>query len=134
MLRVILLVNGMLAAVVVIQSRAGGGNVAVVDRSAMISLSLSYSITDCACTGCIDQIEVGWVPGARLFCAYDNNPRCSTASTGTSTQMVTTPSSPGLYDLRFGLAQDYSCFQGGRTDWFTGAPSAAGRVGVICVR
>lgn len=111
----------------------GGGNTAVVMAGSTMSWVLGYSIVDCGCTGCIDQIEVGLVPGRREFCAYDGNPSCATASTGSRTRSAAVPMASGLYDVRFFRAQDNGCNAMGRTDWWLGVPPADNRIGVICV-
>ena len=111
-----------------------GGRTTVVAGGASVTMTLGYSIRDCGCAGCIDQIEVGVVPGSRIYCPYDANPMCMTASTGTSTRTFTAPLASGVYDVRFVRAQDFGCNTGGRTDWWLGPPMATNTVGVVCVR
>lgn len=113
----------------------GGGTTIVVDPGATVMAAVDYAIADCGCSGCIDQIEVGLVPGNRAFCAYDGNPpMCPAESTGSRTRTITAPATPGRYDVRFTRAQDLGCNAGGRTDWWLGAPGDATTIGVICVR
>jgi hypothetical protein len=110
----------------------GSGRTAVVAGGAMVRVELEYEIEDCGCPGCYDQIEVGWVPGPRLDCVYDDQPGCS-ADEGTAARLFRAPMSPGTYSLRFFRAQDWSCTEGGRSDWWLGMPDMRTTVGVICV-
>ena len=111
----------------------GGDNVAFLSAGENFSLSISYSIEDCGCSTCIDQIEIGFVPGdAHSYCAYDGVPGCGTPVTGSSTQTVTAPSTPGFYDIRFGKRQDYGCFHSS-DDWWGGTPPESRTIGAICV-
>lgn len=115
-------------------SLGGGDNTVVASAGTTLTASVGYSIVDCGCSGCIDQIEVGLVPGARSFCAYDGNPMCRTATTGTFPGTIAVPAASGVYEVRFTRAQDWSCNDEGRTDWWLGTPGGEGRIGVICVR
>jgi hypothetical protein len=112
-------------------SLAGGGNVAVVDPGASVSVSLRYAITDCVCSGCIDQIEIGLVPGPSFqYCAYSSQPGCG-GDTGTDTDTLRAPSAPGVYSVRFGKGQNYGCTH---TSWWQGTPGTERTIGAICVR
>ena len=56
---------------------------AIVEAGAWYSISLDYSIEECGCPGCIDQIEIGYAPGFtyKEDCAYsDNPPTCPATS------------------------------------------------------
>jgi hypothetical protein len=110
----------------------GSGRTAVVARGSMVTVELDYEIVDCMCSGCWDQIEVGWVPGPRLDCVYHGQPGCS-ADRGAPTRDFRAPMTAGSYDLRFFRAQDYSCYEHGRDDWWLGMPDARTTIGVICV-
>lgn len=110
----------------------GGGNAVVVAASSTVALTFSYTIDDVICGGCIDQIEIGLVPGNRLYCAYDSNPPGSGAS-GASSQSFTAPSTTGRYDLRVNLGQNFGCAYGGATGWWGGAPDASRTFAVLCV-
>lgn len=115
---------------------AGGAKLLVVAPGATFTLAAGYSILDCICSGCIDQIQVGLVPGATKQCIYSSNPSCSPASTGTGTTTFTAPATRGVYDIRFRLGQDYSCNgnSGQNVGWWDNtAPAAAQTVAKICV-
>jgi hypothetical protein len=111
----------------------GGGNAVVVAASSTVALTFSYTIDDTTCPSCLDQIEIGLVPGNRLYCAYDANPPGSGAS-GPSSWSVAAPPAPGRYDLRFNLGQNYTCTSGGATGWWGGAPDASRTFAALCVR
>ena len=115
---------------------AGGAKLLVVAPGATFTVGAGYGILDCICTGCIDQIQVGLVPGATKKCLYDGNPNCATASTGTGNVSFTAPTTPGVYDVRFRIGQDFSCNgnSGANTGWWTNvAPDPAQTVAKICV-
>jgi hypothetical protein len=111
----------------------GGGNTYVATPGEAVSAEVHYAIVDCGCGGCVDQIEVGLVPGARAFCAYSGNPACATPSTGVHTDDLDVPAASGVYDVRIARAQDFGCNYMGRTDWWLGPPDETGTIGVICV-
>lgn len=112
-------------------SLAGGGRVAVVDGGDSVSVSLRYSIVDCECSGCIDQIEIGLVPDATYqYCAYSAVPGCG-GDMGTDSGSLTAPMAPGVYFVRFGRAQNFAC---DHADWWQGTPPVARTIGAICVR
>jgi hypothetical protein len=116
---------------------AGGMKLLVVAPGATFTLGASYSIVDCICQGCIDQIQIGLVPGATKQCIYSSNPSCSPASTGQSSTSFTAPMTSGVYDVRFRMGQDFSCNgnSGNNTGWWENqAPAAAQTVAKICVR
>jgi hypothetical protein len=114
----------------------GAGKLRTVAPGATFSVSAGYSILDCICTGCIDQIQVGLVPGTRKECVYSANPPCTQSDTGTGSVTLTAPTTPGVYDVRFRVGQDYSCtgMSGNAVGWWTGqAPGVATTVAKICV-
>ena len=115
---------------------AGGTKLLVVAPGATVTVSAGYSILDCICPGCIDQIQVGLVPGATKQCIYSNNPSCAPASTGTGNTMITAPMTTGVYDVRFRIGQDFSCngTSGQNVGWWENMPpGAAQTVAKICV-
>ncbi len=115
---------------------AGGTKLLVVAPGGTFTVGAGYSIVDCICTGCIDQIQIGVVPGATKKCIYDSNPNCASASTGNSNVTITAPATPGVYDIRFRMGQDYSCNgnSGQNTGWWDNmAPASAQTVAKICV-
>jgi hypothetical protein len=117
-------------------AQAGGTKLLVVAPGATVTVGSGYSIRDCICQGCIDQIQIGLVPGTTKKCLYDANPSCSPASTGSGNVTITAPMTPGVYDLRFRLGQDYGCNgeNGTNTGWWVNqAPAPQQTVAKICV-
>jgi len=101
-----------------------------VTPNATFTVSAGYSIIDCICPNCIDQIQIGLVPGMRKVCLYDGNPNggpnnnCMTPTTGTATRTLTAPAMPGVYEVRFRVGQDNDC-DGSNNDhlgWWTNVP------------
>jgi hypothetical protein len=82
------------------------------------------------CPYCIDQILVGVAPNNPQACIYNGIPSMGGTS-GSASVTMTAPSQPGIHDLRFRYAQDYSCNLGWWGD--NGAPTAAQNFGVIYV-
>lgn len=105
---------------------------AVAARGSMLRVRFEYAIDDTGCGGCIDQIEIGLVPGDRAFCAYDANPPGSGAR-GSVDRMVRMPSSPGPVALRFNLGQNYGCEHMGASTWWDAAPGESQTFAVICI-
>jgi hypothetical protein len=112
---------------------SSGSPVAVVPAGAMESVVFDYFIRDDGCAGCIDQIEYGLVPGARLGCVYDGTPPPSGVS-GMRTLVLTMPPVPGpqRIDLRFNFSQRYFCAEP-PPGWWTGEPGDAETFAVFCV-
>lgn len=110
----------------------GGGNRAVVRAGASVSLALQYRIDDTSCGGCIDQVEIGIVPGDRLDCVYDANPPGGGAG-GDASGSFDAPTEPGLYELRHNLGQNWSCYDRGASTWWAGAPPPEHTFGLLCV-
>jgi hypothetical protein len=112
-------------------SIGGGGNIATVATGASVSVSLDYEIVDCGCAGCIDQIEIGLVPDMSFqYCAYSAVPGC-TPDTGSDTDSIRVPGSPGVYYLRFGRAQNFGCTH---LNWWQGTPPPGRTIGALCAR
>jgi hypothetical protein len=109
----------------------------IAGAGAQITFKTSYSIVDCICPFCFDQIEVGLVPGPRLACIYDGNPQgstdpCATPTTGNPMRTITAPTTPGQYELRFKLGQDFACDQ--HPSWWEDMPPMADTtVAYLCV-
>ena len=117
---------------------AGGTNLRNVARGATFTLAADYAISDCICTGCIDQIQVGFPTQPTKKCLYDANPTCPAASMGSNTLTFTAPMQPGVYAIGFRLGQDYSCEGNSntRTGWWgmpPTPPEAAQTIAKICV-
>ncbi len=109
----------------------------VVPAGAKLTLVTDYSIVDCICPTCVDQIQVGFVPGPKLACIFDGvpdpNTACMTPATGHVMKELDVPTTPGVYDLRFRLGQDFSCTP--TQQWWTNTPPDASlTVATICVQ
>jgi hypothetical protein len=108
---------------------------AVVAPGAMVPYQFDYDIHDSSCVaGCLDQIEIGLVPGMRLACSFDGFVTPTTGKQATAKAMFPAPTTPGAYDVRVGLGQNTSCTAGGATNWWMGTPPATHTWGHLCVR
>lgn len=101
-----------------------------------VSLSAHLDITDHACPqACVDQLEYGFVPGARVGCAFDNtvNPHFGVDQGVSATFAL--PATPGVYDLRVNIGQNTSCDAGGgdANGWWGSDPGAADAIARVCV-
>lgn len=129
--------NGNRQTVTLTGTTLGTGKLRTVAPGATFTVSADYAILECICMGCIDQIQVGLVPGNLKSCIYSDNPPCAQSDTGNGTVTLTAPNTPGVYDVRFRVGQDFSCNgnSGNAVGWWTGqAPGAAATVAKICVR
>ena len=108
----------------------GGPNVANVAAGATFKVSADYSITDKGAGNPIDQIILGFAPNDPRGCLTDSI--VHNTVTGHSSLLVTAPTAPGLYTLRFHYGQARSCDLG----WWgiNGAPTAAQDFAAICVQ
>ncbi len=115
---------------------AASGQLAVVAASSTFSVAAGYSIVDCQCSGCIDQIEIGIHTIGKAACLYNGNPNgngnCTAPTTGTGTRTVTAPAVPGVYELRFNRGNDTSCQTNG-TWWNNVPPDAGTTFALVCV-
>jgi hypothetical protein len=111
------------------------GAFAVATAQEMLSLKLDYAITDTACSkNCIDQIEIGWVPGRKISCPFDGQVSKQNGATGSITTSVAAPMAKAVYDLRVELGQNFSCWANGATGWWDGqAPSTTRTIAKLCV-
>ena len=121
-------------------SIAGQGQRVVASPGQSLSLAAAYSIVDCQCTNCIDQIEVGFEPGGKQACLYNGNPQgsspspgCAIPTPGTATRMLTAPMQPGVHQVRFNRGNDASCQNNG-VWWANVAPPAGNTIALVCVR
>ena len=107
----------------------------VVSPDTNVRLRSDWSIIDCVCPGCIDQIEVGFVPQGRAGCIYSANPQldgnCLVPTTGTASMFVKAPSTPGAYTLRFRVGQNFTC--GTQTTWYGSEPPPSTSAVHLCV-
>ncbi len=109
------------------------GPIRLVAPGQVLTVRAGYSIFDCACTNCIDQIQVGLVAGGKQGCLYNGNPQCLSPAAGISTVTLVAPMAPGRYDLRFRRGNDTTCGTG--ADWWDNVvPDANTTFGAICVR
>jgi hypothetical protein len=112
----------------------GGANVAVLAPGATFSLQVDYTIADCTCPTCLDQIEIGFVPGnGYAACSYDGQPGCAT-TTGRHTSTLTAPATAGRYAVAFDRGQDWSCQYQGHTAWWNGVPPSEHTIAAVCVQ
>jgi len=128
--------SGATAISITLTSINNTGLYAVAPAATNIALTMHISIADTACpSGCIDQIEVGWVPpGTRSACVFDNTVSKQSGYTGTYTGTIKTPSAAGAHDLRVALGQNYSCTYNGATNWWDGAaPADNHTIAKLCV-
>ncbi len=114
---------------------ASSGQVFIATAGSSISYTIHYDITDTACPGnCVDQIEIGYVPGGRVACPFDAQVSKANGASGTITATMTAPTQTGSYDIRTNIGQNYSCTYNGATGWWGGTtPSAAWTIAKLCV-
>lgn len=113
------------------------GQRAVVTAGQMFAVAARYSIVDCQCPNCIDQIEIGMHTVGKAACLYNGNPagsgNCNAPTIGNATRTVRAPTTPGLYQLRFNRGNDLSCQDNGAW-WADVAPGAGNTFALICVK
>ncbi|HEY5926038.1 MAG TPA: hypothetical protein VIV11_30335 [Kofleriaceae bacterium] len=115
------------------------GRLAIATTQEIISLRFNYAISDTACAGnCIDQIEIGWTPGNRYGCPFDQVVSKQNGAAGTITTTIRAPNTTGTYDLRVNLGQNTGCFDNGANDWWgmsaSQDPAATRTIAKLCVR
>ncbi len=112
----------------------GTGRLAVATPSELVSLRFHYDIEDTACPGnCVDQIEVGWTPGARYGCPFDDPVSKQNGAQGNVNMQIRAPMTAGVYDLRANLGQNLSCTANGASNWWNSAPAASRTIAKLCV-
>jgi len=101
-----------------------GSQMLVVTPGQALTFMLHYQITDTACdSGCIDQIEVGFIAGTRLGCVFDQTVPNPGGASGNSPQFaLNAPATAGSYDFRAHIGQNYSCNYNGATGWWANSP------------
>jgi hypothetical protein len=111
------------------------GRLAVATSQENVSLRFDYDITDTACAGnCIDQLEIGWLPGGKIACPFDGAVSKSSGADGTASTTVKAPTTKQVYDLRVELGQNYSCWYGGASGWWDNqAPTTSRTIAKLCV-
>ncbi len=112
----------------------GGSPLLVVHPGQTITMHFDYAITDTACPSeCRDQIELGFVAGPRVLCAFDDGVPYQDGASGHIDQPMTAPTVGGVYDLRANLGQNLSCTYGGANDWWGATPGTKQAVAKLCV-
>lgn len=110
------------------------GQLAVADPQEVLSLAFHYEIKDTACPGnCVDQIEVGWSPGGRAGCVFDQGVSKQNGAEGNISVTIRAPSTPRVYDLRANIGQNYSCNHNGANSWWGDPPGASRTIAKLCV-
>ena len=112
----------------------GTGRLAVATPNETITLTFHYDIDDDACPqACIDQIEVGWVPGARHSCPFDDPVSRQNGAVGNISMTLPAPETAGVVDLRANLGQNRSCTFNNANNWWNQTPVAARTIAKLCV-
>jgi hypothetical protein len=110
------------------------GRLAVATPQENLSLRFDYAIEDQACPGnCIDQIEIGWVPGGRAGCVFDDPVSKENGADGSINVMIRAPNTKQVYDLRVNLGQNFSCNYNGANSWWNATPDASKTIAKLCV-
>ncbi|HEY5944921.1 MAG TPA: hypothetical protein VIV40_05490 [Kofleriaceae bacterium] len=108
------------------------GTLAVATSQENLSLTLHYDVQDTACQqACIDQVEIGWEPGGRTMCVFDDAVSKQTGVANTVSVTIRAPQAKNVYDLRVNLGQNYSC--GTSKSWWGGTPGATRTIAKLCV-
>jgi hypothetical protein len=114
------------------QISANGSQLVAIGPGQAIALSFHYVITDTACqSACVDQIEIGYVPGGRVECGFDHPVSKQTGAIGDVTTTLDAPSQPGEYDIRTNIGQNTSC--GTTSQWWSSQPSDTRTIVRVCV-
>jgi len=116
---------------------ASQAQLAVVTAGSTFDVGAAYSIIDCQCPGCIDQIEIGVFGVGKQACLYNGNPNgngnCTSPTVGVASRTITAPATPGVYELRFNRGNDTSCQNNG--DWWANvAPGTGNTFALVCVK
>jgi hypothetical protein len=116
------------------QIDVNGGQLVVAAPNAQVAVAFHYELDDTACPGnCIDQLEVGWVPGDRAGCVFDNGVSKTFGASGDASGTFAAPGVRGVYDMRVGVGQNYSCNYNGADTWYHGQPAASTTIAKVCV-
>jgi hypothetical protein len=107
----------------------GSGKFAHIAPGATFSLTADYSLSDNGNN--VDQILIGVAPNNTALACLFNATVSGGGASGTATVMLTAPTQPGSYTLRFHYGQAISC----DLSWWTvnGAPSSAEDFASFCV-
>ena len=110
-----------------------GSQLVIVQPGGSLAAAFHYAVTDTACpSGCVDQIELGYVPGHRLRCVFDQTVSKQNGASGTASATLTAPLVADEYDLRTNIGQGNSC--GTQTQWWANVPPDDTRtIARVCV-
>jgi hypothetical protein len=127
--------NGTATKIVISNIDFDGKGQQIVEASGKtVNVTFHYAITDTACSSdCDDQIEIGWIPGHRESCPFDNSVSKSNGASGDITATIAVPSGSGEVDFRGNIGQNYSCTYNNATDWWDGAPGSNRTLANVCV-
>jgi hypothetical protein len=121
-------------------SLAGAGQVVVVAPGANVALAMHWAMQDQRCaSSCVDQLEVGFVDAAnvgdRSGCVFDAGVSRNGTTTGSSSAFgLTAPTTPGAYELRLAVGQNFGCTFNGANNWWAGQPPpTANAIVKVCV-
>jgi hypothetical protein len=103
--------------------------VASADDSFMVDFQYTWTDTSCA-NNCIDQVEIGYVPGDRVGCAFDGQVPKGPPISGNPSYTMTAPATLGWTSIRIAIGQALTC---GTGTWFEGPPPATEIAGYVCV-
>ncbi len=113
---------------------ASGGNAITVAAGvgAPINVSLSYTITDGPCPGCVDLIQIGFASGPppNNACPYGPGIPGAPGVSGSNSVSLTAPFLPGRYFIGFDREEDFQC----NSFWWSGNPGPDRYIGVVDVQ
>jgi hypothetical protein len=110
------------------------GQQVVAAPNTTVDVTFHYAITDTACdSNCDDQIEIGWIPGHRTGCPFDNGVSKQNGASGDISTTITLPSGSGEVDLRSNIGQNLGCTYNGANDWWDAPPGSNWTLANVCV-
>lgn len=110
------------------------GLLAVAAPGQSVQLHLHYELVDYVCAGsCREQVEIGWVPGRRVGCVFDQAVMDNTMVAGNIDAPITAPDGAQPYDLRVNVGFNTSCNGFGADNWWGGTPDSDQTIAKLCV-
>ena len=97
-----------------------------------VAFNYTWVYSSCA-SNCIDQIEIGYVPGDRVGCPFDGPVARAVAVSGMLTYPMTAPATPGWTSIRIAIGQALGCTANSAHTWFEGPPPDTEIAGYVCV-